>query len=75
MCPMHFFCLSSDSLDCTTAWLEAAFSEEAAAATPKSECPGPDSRGPVSTTAILNRAYMSLLDWDPQNKQYPEVSK
>lgn len=65
-----FFPSSSASLDCTTNWLKAAFSEEASAARQQSECPGP-----VSATAVLNRAYMSLLHWDPDNEQYPEVRK
>ncbi|XP_031157804.1 T-complex protein 11-like protein 2 isoform X1 [Sander lucioperca] len=61
------------SLDDTTAWLQAAASEEAAAATARSESPSPDSRGPVSATAVLNRAYMSLLHWDGHGQKYPET--
>ncbi|XP_076598320.1 T-complex protein 11-like protein 2 [Chaetodon auriga] len=59
------------SLDNTTAWLQAAASEEASAVRPQS---GPDSRGPVSATAVLNRAYMRLLHWDPQDQKYPETA-
>lgn len=65
---------SSASLDNTTAWLQAAESEEASAASARSESPRPDSRGPVSATAVLLRAYMRLLHWDPQDQKYPEVS-
>ncbi|CAJ1050212.1 T-complex protein 11-like protein 1 [Xyrichtys novacula] len=57
------------SLDWTSAWLEAAASEEA-----QSDSPSPDSRGPVSPTAVLNRAYMRLLHWDPQDQKYPETA-
>uniref|UniRef100_A0A3Q3WIJ0 T-complex 11, testis-specific-like 2 n=1 Tax=Mola mola TaxID=94237 RepID=A0A3Q3WIJ0_MOLML len=60
------------SLDNTTAWLQAAASEEASAVSARS--PSPDSIGPVSTSAILNRAYIRLLHWDPQDHRYPEVS-
>ncbi|KAI3369812.1 hypothetical protein L3Q82_024641 [Scortum barcoo] len=62
------------SLDNTTAWLQAAASEEASAIRARSESPGPDSRGPVSATAILNRAYMRLLRWDPEDQKYPETA-
>nr|XP_033482761.1 T-complex protein 11 homolog isoform X1 [Epinephelus lanceolatus] len=61
------------SLDDTTAWLQAAASEEASAVRAQSESPSPDSRGPVSATAVLNRAYMRLLRWDPQDQKYPET--
>ncbi|TMS19596.1 T-complex protein 11-like protein 1 [Larimichthys crocea] len=61
------------SLDNTTAWLQAAASEEVAAVTARSESSSPDSRGPVSATAVLNRAYMSLLRWEPQDQKYPET--
>ncbi|KAM7402513.1 hypothetical protein PAMP_017741 [Pampus punctatissimus] len=54
------------SLDNTTAWLQVAVSVP-------SESPGPDSRGPVSATAVLDRAYMRLLHWDPQDEKYPET--
>ncbi|XP_072237780.1 T-complex protein 11-like protein 2 [Leuresthes tenuis] len=60
------------SLDYTTAWLQAAASEEASAFTAQSDCPGPDSRG-LSATAVLNRAYARLLRWDPQDEKYPET--
>ncbi|XP_070816099.1 T-complex protein 11-like protein 1 [Chaetodon trifascialis] len=59
------------SLDNTTTWLQAAASEEASAVRAQS---GPDSRGPVSATAVLNRAYMRLLHWDPQDQKYPETA-
>lgn len=65
-------CLFLASLDNTTAWLQAAASEEASAVSARS--PSPDSIGPVSTSAILNRAYIRLLHWDPQDHRYPEVS-
>ncbi|XP_034726460.1 T-complex protein 11-like protein 2 [Etheostoma cragini] len=56
------------SLDDTTAWLQAAASEEASAATARSDSPSPD-----SPTAVLNRAYMSLLHWDVHSQKYPET--
>ncbi|XP_024127035.1 T-complex protein 11-like protein 1 [Oryzias melastigma] len=52
------------SLENTTAWLQAAASEES---------PATDSRGPLSPTAVLNRAYTLLLRWDPQDQKYPET--
>ncbi|XP_026161754.1 T-complex protein 11-like protein 1 [Mastacembelus armatus] len=61
------------SLDNTTAWLQAAASEEASAVRAQSDSPSPDSQGPVSATAVLNRAYMRLLHWDPQDQKYPET--
>ncbi|XP_022065618.2 T-complex protein 11-like protein 1 [Acanthochromis polyacanthus] len=61
------------SLDNTAAWLQAAVSEEASAFTVQSDSSGPDSRGPLSATAVLNRAYMHLLHWDPQDQKYPET--
>lgn len=67
----HF---SSDSLDNTTAWLQAAASEVVSACEAQSDSPGPDSCGPLSPTAVLNRAYIRLLHWDPQDQKYPEVS-
>lgn len=66
--------LSSASLDNTTAWLQAAALEEMSAISDQSESPSPDIRGPVSATAVLNRAYIYLLHWDPQDQKYPEVS-
>ncbi|XP_034540944.1 T-complex protein 11-like protein 1 [Notolabrus celidotus] len=60
------------SLDFTSAWLEAAASEEALAARAQSD--SPDSRGPVSPAAVLNRAYMRLLHWDPQDQKYPKTA-
>ncbi|XP_074536524.1 T-complex protein 11-like protein 2 [Halichoeres trimaculatus] len=60
------------SLDFTSAWLEAAASEEAVRS--QSDSPSPDSRGPVSPAAVLNRAYMRLLRWDPQDQKYPETA-
>lgn len=62
------------SLDNTTAWLQAAASEEASAIRAQSGSPGPDSPAPVSATAVLNRAYMRLLRWDPQDQKYPETA-
>ncbi|XP_070758112.1 T-complex protein 11-like protein 1 [Enoplosus armatus] len=62
------------SLDNTSAWLQAAASEEASAVRTQSESPSPDGRGPVSATAVLNRAYMRLLHWDPQDQKYPETA-
>ncbi|XP_047438632.1 T-complex protein 11-like protein 1 [Mugil cephalus] len=59
-----------DSLDNTTAWLQAAASEESSS---QSDSPGPQSRGPLSATAVLNRAYIRLLRWDPQDQKYPET--
>lgn len=70
---LYMSCFSPASLDNTTAWLQAAASEEASAVTAQSDSPSPDSRGPVSATAVLNRAYMRLLHWDPQDQKYPEV--
>ncbi|XP_071760005.1 T-complex protein 11-like protein 2 isoform X1 [Centroberyx gerrardi] len=61
------------SLDNTTTWLQAAVLEELSAVRLLSESPGPDSRGPVSPAAVLHRAYMSLLHWDPQDQTYPET--
>ncbi|XP_041638568.1 T-complex protein 11-like protein 2 [Cheilinus undulatus] len=61
------------SLDYTNAWLQAAASEEASAVRAQSDSPAPDSRGPVSPTAVLTRAYMRLLHWDPQDQKYPET--
>ncbi|CAI5686963.1 T-complex protein 11-like protein 1 [Oreochromis niloticus] len=62
-----------DSLDNTTAWLQAAASEVVSACEAQSDSPGPDSRGPLSPTAVLNRAYIRLLHWDPQDQKYPET--
>jgi len=61
---------SSASLDHTAAWLQVAAAEEAAAAGARSESSCPD----VSATAVLDRAFMRLLRWDPQDRKYPEVS-
>ncbi|XP_067359594.1 T-complex protein 11-like protein 2 isoform X2 [Channa argus] len=61
------------SLDNTTAWLQAATSQEALAVRAQPDSPSPDSQGPVSATAVLNRAYMRLLHWDPQDQKYPET--
>ena len=72
---MYFIIIfPSAFLDNTTAWLQAAASEEASAIRARSESSSPDSQGPVSATAVLNRAYMRLLHWDPQDQKYPEVS-
>ncbi|XP_060897084.1 T-complex protein 11 homolog [Labrus mixtus] len=64
----------SASLDYTSAWLLAAASEEAMAVRAQSDSPAPDSRGPVSPTAVLTRAYMRLLHWDPHDQKYPETA-
>ncbi|XP_034389011.1 T-complex protein 11 homolog isoform X2 [Cyclopterus lumpus] len=61
------------SLDHTAAWLQAAASEEAAAAGARSESSSPDRRGPVSATAVLDRACVRLLRWDPRDQKYPET--
>ncbi|KAM8867795.1 T-complex protein 11-like protein 2 [Synchiropus picturatus] len=50
------------ALDRTWSWLEAAASDEASSSSP-----------PLSATAILNRAYMRLLSWDPLDLKYPET--
>ncbi|XP_040060791.2 T-complex protein 11-like protein 1 [Gasterosteus aculeatus] len=50
------------SLDDTTAWLQEA------AAGARAESPGP-----VGATAVLNRAYVRLLRWDPRDPKYPET--
>ncbi|XP_070705062.1 T-complex protein 11 homolog [Pempheris klunzingeri] len=62
------------SLDNTTTWLQAAASEEASAVRARSDSSSSDSRGPLSATAVLNRAYMRLLHWDPQDQKYPETA-
>ncbi|XP_029006237.1 T-complex protein 11-like protein 2 isoform X2 [Betta splendens] len=62
------------SLDNTTTWLQAAASEEASAVTAQPDSPGPHSQSPLSATAVLNRAYMCLLQWDPQHQKYPETA-
>ncbi|KAM6980870.1 T-complex protein 11-like protein 2 [Aplochiton taeniatus] len=62
-----------DSLDSTACWLQMAAQEEASSASPHSEAPMSLSHGPVSPTAVLNRAYLSLLHWDPQGDNYPET--
>ncbi|XP_068451257.1 T-complex protein 11-like protein 1 [Clinocottus analis] len=68
------------SLDDTTAWLQAAAAEEeaaaaaaAAASAARSESSSPDSQGPVSAIAVLDRAAMRLLRWDPRDQRYPET--
>ncbi|KAM9409145.1 T-complex protein 11-like protein 1 [Pholidichthys leucotaenia] len=61
------------SLDNTTLWLQAATSAEASMFRAQSDSPSPDSQHPLSATAILNRAYMHLLHWDPQDQKYPET--
>ncbi|XP_038126492.1 T-complex protein 11-like protein 1 [Cyprinodon tularosa] len=60
------------SLDNTAAWLQAAASEEAATLQDQCNSPGSDRPALPSATAILNRAYMRLLHWDPQDQKYPE---
>ncbi|XP_024860038.1 T-complex protein 11-like protein 1 isoform X2 [Kryptolebias marmoratus] len=61
------------SLDNTDAWLQAAASEETAAFRARRDFPRPDSRGLPRPTAVLNRAYMCLLRWDPRHQNYPET--
>ncbi|KAM9760015.1 T-complex protein 11-like protein 2 isoform 2-T2 [Menidia menidia] len=61
------------SLDNTATWLQAAAEEEASACGARCDSPGPDSRCPPSATAVLNRAYLRLLRWDPQEDKYPET--
>ncbi|KAG7242352.1 hypothetical protein INR49_023522 [Caranx melampygus] len=61
-----------DFLDNTTAWLKVAVEEESAIAA-RSGSSSPDSRGPVSATAVLNQAYMRLLRWDPQDRNIPRL--
>lgn len=61
------------SLNNTTVWLQTAASQEASAMRAQSDSPSPDSQGPISATAILNRAYVRLLHWDPQDQKYPET--
>ncbi|XP_056128699.1 T-complex protein 11-like protein 1 [Lampris incognitus] len=65
------------SLDCTTAWLQKAAQEMAPVVRPLSQ-PGMEtwhghSCGPVSPTAVLRRAYLHLLHWDPHDQKYPET--
>ncbi|XP_073325402.1 T-complex protein 11-like protein 1 [Pagrus major] len=62
------------SLDNTMAWLQAAASEEASAVRARSDSSSLDSEGPLSATAVLNRAYMRLLHWDPRDQKYPETA-
>ncbi|XP_030277025.1 T-complex protein 11-like protein 1 [Sparus aurata] len=62
------------SLDNTAAWLQAAASEEASAVRARSDSSGPDSPVHLSATAVLNRAYMCLLHWDPRDQKYPETA-
>ncbi|NXA39605.1 TCP11 protein, partial [Eudromia elegans] len=59
-----------NSLDHTTEWLR-----EAAVAMGPSAAPAhPAAPGAVpSPTAVLNRAYMNLLCWEPAHGQYPET--
>lgn len=57
------------ALDDTTAWLQAAASEEAS----QSDSCSANGRRPLSAIAVLNRAYMRLLRWDPQDQKYPET--
>ncbi|XP_029907583.1 T-complex protein 11-like protein 1 [Myripristis murdjan] len=60
------------SLDNATAWLQAAASEEASVIRALSES-GTESSKTVSPSAVLYRAYMRLLRWDPQDQKYPET--
>ncbi|KAJ3602088.1 hypothetical protein NHX12_029848 [Muraenolepis orangiensis] len=52
-----------DSMDNTVAWLQMAAKEQQAAV------PGPV----ICPSAVLNRAYIGLLRWDPQDHRYPET--
>lgn len=73
-CFLYLSIFSVASLDNTAAWLQVAVSEEESAVRAQSESAGADNQGPVSTTAILHRAYLRLLHWDAQDQKYPEVS-
>ncbi|TNN47858.1 T-complex protein 11 [Liparis tanakae] len=59
--------LSTSSLDHTAARLQVAAADEAAGALSESSCLD------VSATAALDRAFMRLLRWDPQDRKYPET--
>ncbi|XP_067117213.1 T-complex protein 11-like protein 1 isoform X2 [Osmerus mordax] len=64
------------SLDRTTAWLRGAAQEfvSNSSSGPEGVSPPPDGApGPVSPTAVLNRACLNLLHWDPQDHNYPET--
>ncbi|KAG7493657.1 hypothetical protein JOB18_014142 [Solea senegalensis] len=63
-----------DFLDKTTAWLEGAVAEEASVIRAQCDSSAPESRGLVSATAVLNRAYMRLINCDPQDENYPETA-
>ncbi|XP_037535248.1 T-complex protein 11-like protein 2 [Nematolebias whitei] len=60
-------------LNNTAAWLQAAASEEMSVFRAWPDSPGPDSRGLLRPTAVLNWAFMRLLCWDPQDQKYPET--
>ncbi|XP_046881960.1 T-complex protein 11-like protein 1 isoform X2 [Hypomesus transpacificus] len=64
------------SLDRTTAWLRGAAQEFVSkpSSGPEGVPPPPDGApGSVSPTAVLNRACLNLLRWDPQDHNYPET--
>ncbi|CAL8351223.1 unnamed protein product [Gadus morhua 'NCC'] len=61
------------SLDHTTSWLQRAAQEQRAALPPGPPGSDPGGRGALSPSAVLNRAYMGLLHWDPQDQRYPET--
>lgn len=61
-------------LEKTTVWLQVAAQEEALVSTQSDLDTGtPKPRGPLSPTAVLNRAYLQLLSWDPHDQNYPET--
>ncbi|CAL8336229.1 unnamed protein product [Lota lota] len=64
-----------ESLDHTVAWLQRAAKDQQAALSGQSgsDPGGPGGWGVVSPSAVLNRAYMGLLRWDPQDQRYPET--
>lgn len=62
-----------DSLDNTTVWLQAAASQESSTRGAVSGSPSAPGSGPLSASAVLNKAYMRLLHWDAQDQKYPET--
>ncbi|KAG9352809.1 hypothetical protein JZ751_017385 [Albula glossodonta] len=69
------------SLDSTTAWLQGAVLEATSTGTctdtPNQVVTTPKkgslfSPDPVSPSAVLSRAYLRLLSWDPDSQLYPE---
>ncbi|NWJ08435.1 TCP11 protein, partial [Crypturellus undulatus] len=68
------------SLDHTTAWLREAAADVSACPPAAPACPAADvsllpaSRGAApSPAAVLSRAYVNLLRWEPAHKEYPET--